>query len=295
MDGGGPVSGHRSRHRETRDLMPELQCHAVPGEQPRCQQFVDRRRRAARDGIKQRDLDPGTDQRRRIQYRTRGSAQPRRPGQHRIPGRGRHVARPRLHGLADVKRVAAGQPVQRGGVEAASAGQHRHRFRRQRREADAPDAPIGGQVAEGQAEQVRRAQTFVPVGGQQQDRHVPDPPAEETQQVDGGLVGPVDVLHDQHVQLARLADLSQQRAEQLLARGLGAAQLQQLAAEPTGDVVERAERPRGEQAVAGSPVPGGLGQVVFCPLDQCRLADARLAGDEHQPAIPAPRLLRVLR
>jgi hypothetical protein len=53
----------------------------------------------------------------------------------------------------------------------------------------------------------RGGQALVPVGDQKQHRDVPDAPAEETQQVDGGLVGPVDVLDDQHVQLTRRADL----------------------------------------------------------------------------------------
>ena len=41
-------------------------------------------------------------------------------------------------------------------------------------------------------------------------------PAEEPQQVDGRLVGPVNVLDHHHVQRAWLADLAQQRPEQLV-------------------------------------------------------------------------------
>jgi len=123
-------------------------------------------------------------------------------------------------------------------------------------------------VARRDAERVRGGQALVPVGGQEQDREVADPPAEEAQQVDGGLVGPVDILHDQHVQLARRTDLPQQRGEQLFAGGVGPAQLQQLAAELAGDVEERAERPRGEQAVTGPPVPRGLRQAALELFDQ---------------------------
>ena len=111
VDRGGPVGDHRSRYREPRDLMTELQRHAIPGEQAGCQQFVDRRRRAADDGVQERDLYLGADQRGGVQHRTRVAAQPHGLGQHRIPGGHRHVAHPRLHGLADVERVAAGQPV----------------------------------------------------------------------------------------------------------------------------------------------------------------------------------------
>jgi len=77
----------------------------------------------------------------------------------------------------------------------------------------------------------------------------------------------VDVLHHQHVQLARRAGLTQQRAEQFFARSVGPAQLQQFAAERAGDVEEGAERSRGEHAVTRPPAPGGLRQAALRLLD----------------------------
>ena len=93
-----------------------------------------------------------------------------------------------------------------------------------------------------------------------------------------------------HVQRAGLADLAQQRAEQLLAVGAGPAQLEQLAAELVGEVEQRPERARGEQAVAGPPRPAGVRAAPGCSRStSADLPDARLAADQDQPSLAAPR------
>ena len=134
---------------------------------------------------------------------------------------------------------------------------------------------------------MRGGQSVIPVGRQQQHRLIPEPPAKEPQQVDRGLISPVHILHDQHVQLARLADLPQQRPEQALPRRIGPAQVQQLTAQLGRDIEQRPQRLRSEQAVARPPVPAGVGQILLQLLDQRGLAGARLPGDEHQPAVTA--------
>jgi hypothetical protein len=144
-------------HREPRNLMTKLQRHAIDREQAGRQELIDRRCCATGDRIQQRKLDPGADQGRRVQHPPRVAAQPRGPGQHRVPRGLWHLAHPGLHGLADVERVAAGQLVQRGGIEAAPISQHRHRARGERREADAPEAPPRGQVAQRDLERIRGA------------------------------------------------------------------------------------------------------------------------------------------
>jgi hypothetical protein len=103
----------------------------------------------------------------------------------------------------------------------------------------------------------------------------------------------VDIFHDQHVQRAWLADLRQQGHEQALAGGAGPAQLQQLPAELGGHVKQRAEWPRGKQAVAGAPQPAGVRRRVLQLLDQRRLADAGFPGDQDEPAVAPPGLSRV--
>ncbi|MGD0064888.1 MAG: hypothetical protein ABSB76_15755 [Streptosporangiaceae bacterium] len=77
-------------------------------------------------------------------------------------------------------------------------------------------------------------------------------------------------------------------------RGLSLAELFQFAAEPGREVEQRAQRARGEQAVAGTPGPAGVGQHVLKLLHQRRLAGAGLPGEEHEPAVTAAGLRRVV-
>ena len=83
-----------------------------------------------------------------------------------------------------------------------------------------------------------------------------------------------------------VASSSQRRtASKTSSRGAaGAHASSRLAADLAGDVVQGRERARGEQAVAGAPDPGRVGQRVLELLDQRRLADAGLAGDQHEAA-----------
>jgi hypothetical protein len=61
----------------------------------------------------------------------------------------------------------------------------------------------------------------------------------------------------------------------------------QLAAQLVGEVVQRPERARGEQAVARAPGPAGIAQIPLEPFEQGGLADARLPA-EHDQAPGAP-------
>jgi len=70
--------------------------------------------------------------------------------------------------------------------------------------------------------------------------------------------------------------------------------LQQVSAELAGDVVDRCERPRREQAVARTPGPGGLGHPILELLDKGRLADSGLAGDQHEATAAVAGLVGVL-
>jgi hypothetical protein len=81
-----------------------------------------------------------------------------------------------------------------------------------------------------------------------------EPAPEERDQIEGGLVGPVQVLHDHHRPAALPGTV--QRVEQgvedrtPLPRGHP---LPQCPTDLAGDVVQRPERARGEQRIAGSP------------------------------------------
>ena len=106
--------------------------------------------------------------------------------------------------------------------------------------------------------------------------------------VQGGLVGPVHVLDDQH------GGLGAQRLDHrpvAALRGRGPVeQRRDPAAEPVRDVVQRAEGAGGEQVVAGPRQhPHLAGRRRDERLDQAGLPDARLSGDGRNPAHPTER------
>ncbi len=118
-------------------------------------------------------------------------------------------------------------------------------------------------------------------------------PTKEPQQIDGGLVRPVDVLDDNDVQLW-FEKPAQQCIEEFFAGGLSAAKLEQWATGLSRDVEQRSEGARSKETVARSPRPTRVRDVALELLHQRRFADAGLSGDEHQPALASPRLTRVL-
>ena len=299
VDGLPAVGRDGLGHRQPRDLVPEPHTAAVPVEQPAGDQFVDRRVDGAVGGLlhrrlEQRELDPGAGQRGEVQHLARVTAQPRGAGQDRVAGRRRDGRGSGPQHLGQVERVAAGQPVQLLGLQAAVGRQHLHRPRRQRRQPDAPGVPLGGQIPQRDPQRIVGRQRVVPVGGDQQHRRVAQPPPDVPQQVERRVVGPVDVLDHHDIERAGCADLSEQGPEQLVPIGPGAAQLGQLAAELLGQVEQRPERTGREQAVARPPPPAPVQQLAAHPLEQGRLPDARLAGDQHQPALAAASLGGVL-
>jgi hypothetical protein len=293
VDGAAAMRRDRLLHRHPGDLMPELQPPAIPGQQPGRKNLIDDRWSARRHRLHQPQITAGPDERRGVQHIPGPAAQPGGACQHHVPGRCRDLAHLRLQHLGEVERVPARQPVQLGCIKPAGTGQPPYRAGGQRRELDPPGRPLPAELTQCGAQRVIPRQVIVSVGGKQQHLGIRQPPAKEPQQVDARLIGPVDVLHDHHIQRSRLADLAQQRPEQLLAASSGAAQLRQLPAQLCGQVKQRPERPGGEQAVARTPGPAGIGQVALELLHQRRLADARLAGNQHQPPVAPPRLLRI--
>jgi len=124
------------------------------------------------------------------------------------------------------------------------------------------------------------ADLLVPVGDDQHRRGPLQPPPQEHQQVQGGLVGPVGVLDHHHLP-RRLGKLVLERGEDGLAWAPRGEQLGQPAARLAGDVVQRPQGPRREQRVAGPQQEPGLRRLPLGePPDQHRLADAGLA--RHQ-------------
>ena len=212
------------------------------------------------------------------------------PGQHRVPDRRRHLAAGRGEHLGDQERVAGRGGGHRRRVDAGLGRQHRDRGVGQPRQLQ-PDDRRRGETADDPPERVVRAQLLLAVGDHQQRRQLRHPPGQRLQHVQGRLVGPVRVLdHDDRGPLGE-AHLGQQRVEQRVP--LARSDAERDAGQLPDHVPERAERPGGDQVLAGAAeqpgVPGGpvreLGQ-------QAGLADPGLAGDQHDAAPAPPRPLQ---
>jgi hypothetical protein len=183
--------------------------------------------------------------------------------------------------------------VHRVGLAARPLAQLDHRGAGERWQRD----PSGGADRRGVAERLPQGavlgEAVVAVGG---DHHGADPAqaaGDVAEQVQRGLVSEVQVLQDQHGQapvLPVLAQHREQRGEACLARHALAAGDPDRAAPLVGHVLERAEGRGRERPVAGRPRETGVGETVHEGLDEAGLADAGLAGHQHQPTVVVPRV-----
>jgi hypothetical protein len=221
-----------------------------------------------------------------------GRVQAAHPGQHRIDDRGRDpVAVPAGQHLGDEKRVAGGRGEHPAGVDLAGRAQPPDRVRRQAPQRQPAHPARGRRLAEQRLEGMLAGQLVVAVGQHQDGRQLGDPPGQEAQHVQGGLVGPVHVLHHQDGRVPGPVQLGPQRGQHRVPLAALRQRPGQLGADVADQVAERPQGPRRAQvvAVADQQAPVRRQQPVQRP-DQARLADAGLAGDEHQPALAGRRL-----
>ena len=177
----------------------------------------------------------------------------------------------------------------RAPVDAARGRQLLDRAGRQPPQREPPHA-LAGQRAEHLPQRVVVAHRVVAVGEQQHAGQLRHPPGEVADDVEGGVVGPVDVLDDQHRGLG--GELPVDGAEDRVAlRGLHGGVQRAVAA--AHHVAERAERAGGHQVVADAdehPDAGPLGERPH----QAGLADPGLAGDQHDRAVAPAGLAQAL-
>ena len=210
-------------------------------------------------------------------------------GEHRVLDAGRHLAGRRGERLGDEERVAARQRVDGGRIAPGAAHQRLHGVARQRGELDAVHR-AAGERAEQTVQGMARIELVA--GRQDEDRADPlDAARRVAEHVEGGVVGPVDVLDDEDGR-ALLRELLQQRGEDAIDRGVVGQRGRQRAGAPQRRVVQRPQRARRDEVVArrcedACPVAQALDQRPH----EARLADAGLARDERRRAAP----LRALR
>ena len=154
-----------------------------------------------------------------------------------------------------------------------------------------PAGPAGGRhLAEQVLEGMVAGQLVVAVGQDEHGRQLGDPAGQVPQHVQGGLVGPMDVLHDQDRRVPRPVQLPRQRGQHGVPVA-GAQRPGQPGPDGAGQIAERPKGPGRAQVVTVADQQPPLGrQQPAQRLDQARLADPGLAQDQHQPAVPGRRL-----
>ena len=164
-----------------------------------------------------------------------------------LDARGHRVGR-RGERLGDEERVAGRERVN-GGRVAPGAGRERvDGLARERRELEPVDG-LPGQHPEQPVQRVARDQHLVAQGDDEQRAERADPAGGVAEHVDGGVVGPVRVLDQQH-RRPLLGELLHQRREDAVVRAVAGERLGQWTVGPDGGVVERTERPRRDEVVA---------------------------------------------
>jgi hypothetical protein len=207
--------------------------------------LVGRRRDVVHDRAEDTRLDLGADERGRLQRGISSRREAGGPREHGVPHRRRDAGSAGGQGLGDEEGIPPRLAVQRLDVqrlvrrERADGG---HRQRRQRE----PDDVGGREIAEHDPQGMAWPQLVVAIGEHEQRRDVLDAPAQELDQVERRLVGPMQVLeHGDDGWLP--SEFVQDRREQHARGSSGLERRAQRGPGVAGDVVDGPQRPRGEE------------------------------------------------
>jgi len=188
----------RVRHRPAGELVPERHRGRRHRQQAALLGRHQRGQPARHQHLDQPPLHRGRDHGQLLQRLLGGRVQAAHPGQHRIHDRGRDaVALPAGEHLDDEKRIARRHGEHLVGVDPAGRAQPPDRVRRQAPQRQPTDPARGRRLPEELLEGMLAGQLVVAVGQDQDSRQLGDPAGQVAQYVQGGLVGPVDVLDDQ--------------------------------------------------------------------------------------------------
>ncbi len=279
--------GDRPQHRLTGQLVPEGDLARDLLEHANGKARVDRRvaRAQSREQVR---VDAAPDDAGGLDGAARLVVEAGEARRHGVADGGGQTPATSRHHLGHEEGVPARDAMELVGVDVHALGQAGHGGGRQRREAQAGYARRGREVAQDDPQRVACADLVVAVRREDERARVADAAAEEAQQVEGGLVGPVDVLEHGHGRL--LAEHLQEVLEDGFAGALVVQQGGERRAEPCRHVDQRPERARRPHRVTAtdeqSPI---MGHLVAETPDERRLADPRLAADEHEAACAGHR------
>ena len=203
---------------------------------------------------------------------------------------GSSPGRAREH-LAHEERVAGGERLDGGRLVAGPVAQRDDRRRRQGRQRDPARRPLAGRLAEGLPQGAVLGQPVVAVRRHDQRPDRAQPTGQVTDQVEGRLVGEVQVLQRRAPTGPRghRARAGRRAGRRTGCRG-GRPSAHATRTAPPHWSATSCSGPRADgvnapsQALHATRVSWSV-EAVDERLDQAGLADARLAGDQHQPTV----------
>ena len=252
------------------------------------------------DRVQQPQVDPGADQRRDVEHGRGRVAQPGDPGQHRVPGRRAAPSPvPAAHHLGDVERVAAGEPVQLGRLQPAAGGQHptacadsgASPIRRVERWVASSPSAMPERVGRRQRRRRGRSRSAAPAASRSRAAR---------NRSRSRVASSAQCRSSRTTTLSRSGRARPGAAARRTARPGRRRPRHSSSSSPPSSAAKSNSGPSGRGVNRPSQTPQAhraAGSSVASRserLDQRRLADPGLAGDQDQPAVAGARLLRVL-
>ena len=279
------VRRQRLLDRHAGELVAEGDALGGPGQHARAEAFVEAGELLPRQRLEQPELGLWLGHGHRAEQRPRRRAEARRAGEDGIADGRWDLSIATLQHLREEERVARRPAVELVGVDPVWLGELRHRLGRQPRDLAAIDPPRRGQLPQDDPQPRAEVEVVVAIRGDDQGGRRLDLPREQPQDVEGGLVGPVQVLEHQHGRCSA-RELAQQCRRHLVRSRAARGDLGEVATCVFGHVEQRTQGARREQRVARAPQdPRRSPVLVGEPPGERRLARAGLAGDEHEPPL----------
>ena len=279
-----PLSVRRNRFldRQPRQLMSKRDACVHGGDDPRRHALGEMLDLLARKLIEKPELTSARDHRDRIEQGPRRVRQPCGPCEHRIPDRRGDRLTIGCQHLGDEERVPARTRVKLLGIDVVRRRQLGHGCLGEWVDGD----PSGGadDLAQHHAQPVRSVEFIVAIAGEHQRGSRRDPGADQRQDVDRGLVGPVQILQHQH-RRRPAAKLAKEGRRDLVRTFRSRDGALELTSDRLGDVEQRSERTRRLQRRTRAPHHAArAADVVAEALEHRRLPGPGLAANEHQSA-----------
>jgi hypothetical protein len=216
------------------------------------------------------------------------AVEPAQAGEHRVLDACRNLVARRGERLGYEERVPARERMDGGGVAARADRERLHRAARQRRQLD-PMHRASGERAEEAVQRVARVELVAHREDEDSARRL-DAARRIAEHVEGGVVGPVDVLDDEDGRTF-LGELVEHRGKDAIDGSLPGQRGGQRTVAARGRVVQGPERARRHEVVAcRHEDPRLAADALDQGAYQARLADPRLAGDQRRRTAPLPTL-----